>query len=268
MIFDTHTHYDDSRYDGDREEVLSSLSSHNIKRVVNVSAEMQDLDAVIELSRRYDFLYAALGVHPDYTGDLTESDMETIRTYVQKFGHHAGTPEGDFSERKVVAIGEIGLDYHGESVDPAIQKKWFRAQIEIARDFSLPFIVHSRDAAKDTLDLLSDYTIPEGGGVVHCYSYEEDLAKTFIKMGYYIGVGGVVTFKNGRKLKETVAEIPLEKILLETDCPYLSPEPFRGERNDSTRLSYVVSAIADIKNETEEKVMQVTYENACRFYHI
>ena len=171
-------------------------------------------------------------------------------------------------EPKVVAIGEIGLDYYWNEPEPEIQKKWFIRQLELAKEVNLPVIIHSRDAAKDTMDIMKQCHAEEMGGVVHCFSYSAEMAKEFIKMGFYIGVGGVVTFKNGKKLKEVVEQIPLESILLETDCPYMSPVPHRGERNSSLNIKYIAEEIARIKNVSYETVVSVTEENAKRMYQI
>jgi TatD DNase family protein len=254
QIFDTHSHYDDSVFDEDREELLLGLREKGVGRLVNVGAEMGGCKKALALAEKYDFVYAALGVHPSEVETLTEEDMDWIRS-------HAG-------DEKVVAIGEIGLDYHWQEPLPEIQKKWFLRQIELAKEVKLPIIIHSREAAEDTMQIIKETRAFECGGVIHCYSYSPEMAKEYTKMGFYIGVGGVVTFKNAKKLVRTVREIPLERIVLETDCPYLSPEPHRGTRNDSSRLTYVVEKVAELKETTAEEVIRITTENAEKLYHL
>lgn len=254
MIFDTHSHYDDRAFDEDRERLLLSLEKNGIGNIVCVGADMKSSKAAMELAHRYDFAYAAVGVHPSDTAPLTESDMERLE--------HASHDE------KVVAIGEIGLDYHWEEPEPDIQRKWFRRQIELAKNVNLPIIYHSREAAKDTMDIILETHAADCGGVIHCYSYAKEMAKEYVDMGFYIGVGGVITFKNGRRLKETVEAIPLSHIVLETDCPYLSPEPNRGRRNDSTNLIYVAREIAAIKGISEQEVIEETEKNARKLYRL
>lgn len=251
-IFDTHSHYDDRAFDEDRDHVLSGLHRGGVDRIVNVGAEMSGCVASFELAQRYDFVYAALGVHPSEVAELTEADMEWIRSHA--------------ADEKVVAIGEIGLDYHWPEPEPEIQKKWLIRQIALAKEVSLPIIIHSREAAADTMEILTREKAYECGGVIHCYSYSAEMAKEYVQMGFYIGIGGVVTFKKAKKCVRTVEEIPLERIVLETDCPYMSPEPHRGERNDSTKLSYVAEKIAALKGITPEEVIRVTTENANRMY--
>lgn len=254
MIFDTHSHYDDRAFDEDREELLQSFSGKGIGNVVTVGADIKTSKAALQLAEQYDFIYAAVGVHPSDTGDLTEADLAWLKEVS--------------SQEKVVAIGEIGLDYHWPEPEREIQKKWFAAQMRLAREVNLPVIYHSREAAEDTMQMIRKEKSWELGGVIHCYSYSREIAREYVDMGFYIGVGGVVTFKNGRKLKETVEDIPLERIVLETDCPYLSPEPNRGKRNDSTNLIYVVREIAKIKGISEEEVIEVTENNAKKMYRI
>jgi len=252
MIIDTHAHYDDEAFEKDRNEVLRELSHKGVEKVINAAASMDGCRRVLRLSDEYDFVYGMLGVHPDDVGELTEKDMDFIR-------ENAADP-------KIVAIGEIGLDYHWDVAPREVQKHWFLRQIEIAKEAGLPICVHSRDAAADTLAVLKEGKAEEAGGVIHCYSYSAEFAKEYLAMGFYFGIGGVVTFKNGRKCKEVVEMLPMDKILLETDAPYLAPEPFRGKRNESSYLSYVAKEIASIKNISEEEVIFRTTENAHRLY--
>ena len=254
LIFDTHSHYDDKRFDEDRDELLNSLRAHGVGCVVNVGADMESSRAALRLSEQYDFVYAALGVHPSDTEGLTEADIDWLREHS--------------SHEKVVAIGEIGLDYYWPEPSADVQKRWFVRQIELAQEVGLPIIVHSRDTAEQTMTLIRETEAYECGGVIHCYSYSPELAKEYVKMGFYIGVGGVVTFKNGKKLKQTVEQIPLEHIVLETDCPYLAPEPNRGKRNDSRNLRYVVDEVARLKNISKEEVIRITTENALEMYRL
>ncbi len=253
-IFDTHAHYGDDRFEEDRESLLLSMKEHGIGNIVEVGAGIQSTKDAIELSEKYDFIYAAVGIHPEEAGDIDESHMQWIKELAAK--------------EKVVAIGEIGLDYHYDEPERDIQKKWFQRQLEISKEVDLPIIIHSRDAAKDTLDLIKEYNPCETGGVIHCFSYGIDMAKIYLNMGFYLGIGGVVTFKNSKKLKEVVEYMPLDRIVLETDCPYLTPEPNRGKRNSSIYLPYVVKSIAEIKNISEDEIIRVTEDNARKLYRI
>lgn len=254
MIIDTHAHYDDESFDEDRDDLLTGMKSRGVERIVTVGADIATSKAAIELTKKYPFVYGAIGVHPS---DVTELDEEKIAWLLEMS-----------REDKIVAIGEIGLDYHYDEPLPEIQKKWFIRQLALAREAGLPVIIHSRDAAEDTLQIMLKNHAEELGGVVHCFSYSLEMAKEYVKMGFYIGLGGVCTFKNAKKVKKVAAEIPLTKIVLETDCPYLAPEPKRGKRNDSTNLIYVAREIAALRGISEEEVIRQTRENACRLYHM
>ena len=254
MIFDTHAHYDDERFDEDRDALLRSMKEAGIGNIVNIGANMASSQRSLDLAAEYDFMYAAVGVHPS---DCAELDDEKI----EKLKEMSSFP-------KCVAIGEIGLDYYWPEPEHELQKKWFKRQIALAREVELPIIVHSRDAAADTVDILKSENAGELGGVVHCFSYSKEVAEECVKMGFYIGIGGVLTFKNGRKMKEVAKAIPMERIILETDCPYLAPEPFRGKRNSSLYLPYVVSAMAQIKGISEEEVISITEANAREMYRL
>lgn len=254
MIFDTHAHYDDDAFNEDRSILLSSMRSSGIDKIVNIGADMKSSKTSIELSEKYDFIYAAVGVHPSDVDSLSASDMDLLKEWS--------------ALSKVVAIGEIGLDYHYEDTDKAMQKKWFEAQLEVAREVNLPVVIHSRDAAKDTLDIMKAYKANEIGGVVHCYSYGVEMAREYLNMGYYFGIGGVVTFNNSKKLKEVVEYLPLDNIVIETDAPYLSPVPNRGKRNSSLNLTYVVEQIANLKGISVEEVLEATNKNALDLYRI
>ena len=257
MIIDTHAHYDDEAFDPDREVLLASMQEHGIEKLVNVCASIDGLQDTVKLIEKYPFIYGAVGVHPDDAEQMTEETLAEIR----RISHMD----------KMIAIGEIGLDYywHKEKKEHEIQQKMFRVQMEIAREEKLPFMIHSRDAAEDTLNIVREYM--QGGmygGIIHCFSYSREIAAAYLNMGLYLGIGGVVTFKNAKKLKEVVQYAPLSQLVLETDCPYMAPEPNRGKRNSSLYLPYVVQAIAELKQVTPEKVIEVTRENTRRLLGI
>ena len=254
MIFETHAHYDDEPFDEDREELLESLEPAGIGKVINVCAEVSGWERTVALTERYPFVYGAVGVHPDDVGSLDEAALERMRVLCGK--------------EKIVAVGEIGLDYYWDKQDHQTQIFWFERQMEVARETGLPFIIHSREAARDTLETVKRVRAGEIGGVVHCFSYEKEMAREFLNMGLYLGIGGVVTFKNGRKLKEVVEYAPLDRLLLETDSPYLAPVPNRGKRNSSLNLPYVAAKIAEIKQVDVDTVVSVTEENAGRLFGI
>ena len=235
MIFESHAHYDDRRFDTDREELLTSMQEQGIETVINVGSDLEGVKKTLALAGQYGFVYGAIGIHPSEISDLDEETYEWLREQC--------------IHPKVVAIGEIGLDYYWEKEDEVkrSQRYWFCRQMELAREQGLPVIIHSRDSAEDTLKIVQGIHGEQIPGVVHCFSYSPEMAEEYIKMGYYIGIGGVVTYKNARKLKETAARIPLGHILLETDCPYLSPEPERGKRNTSMNLKYVAKEIARLR---------------------
>ncbi len=252
QIFDTHAHYDDEAFDEDREELLKSLPEHGITKVVNVGASLASCRRTINLMNRYEYIYGAIGIHPNETGELTEESFEWLRQQCRS--------------EKCVAVGEIGLDFYWDEPEREIQKEWFVRQLNLAGEIKKPVIIHSRDAAKDTVDIMTAEKAGEIGGVIHCYSYTKETAKIFLDMGFFIGIGGVLTFKNARKLKEAVEYIPLERIVLETDCPYLAPVPNRGKRNSSLNIPYVISVLAELKGVDEETVRQAAWENAHELY--
>lgn len=251
-IFDTHAHYDDEAFDEDREDLLLHMREDGVAHIVNVGASMRGCRDTLRLVERFPDLYGAIGVHPDEVGSMTEEDLQWLREHAR--------------DERIVAIGEIGLDYYWDTAERTTQKEWFRKQLNLARDLQLPVIIHSRDAANDTYELMKEEHAEEIGGVIHCFSYTKDMAALFLKMGFYIGIGGVVTFKNARKVVEAVEEIPLNRLVLETDSPYLSPD--RGKRNDSRNIRMVIAKIAEIKGITEEEVRRAAYENACRLYRL
>lgn len=254
MIFDTHAHFDDAQFDEDRDSHLRALADVGVGTVVNIGASLASSRRSVALTETYPFIYAAVGVHPDEVGELDSAGMEELRQLAVR--------------DKVVAIGEIGLDYHWMVQEKEVQAKWFIAQLDLARELQLPVVIHSRDAAEDTYQILQEQHAEEIGGVIHCFSYSPEMAKKYVDMGFYIGIGGVLTYKNGKKLKEVAAQVPLERIVLETDCPYLAPSPHRGERNTSAYLPHVVETLAVIKETTCETIIRVTEENARRLYRM
>lgn len=252
MIFESHAHFDAEQFDSDRDELLSSMQENGIERIINVCAEVKNWNRTLELMEKYPFVYGAVGVHPDDAGSLTEEAIQKMHELCKL--------------EKMVAVGEIGLDYYWDKEKHESQIYWFERQLEVAREEKLPFIIHSREAAQDTLETMKRMRAGEIGGVVHCFSYGKEMAREYLNMGLSIGVGGVVTFKNARKLVEVVEYTPLESLLLETDCPYLAPVPFRGKRNSSLNLTYVAQRIGEIKGVSAEEVMEVTRENGYRLF--
>lgn len=253
MIFDTHTHYDAEQFDKDRVELLSSMREHNVGFILNVGATLDGCKSSVEFARKYPFMYAAVGVHPDEIGALNDETFVWMEELLL--------------DEKAVAVGEIGLDYYWDNEPREVQKEWFIRQLALARKHDLPVCIHSRDAAEDTLNVMREYA--KGlRGVIHCFSYSPEIAKEYVKNGFYIGVGGVVTFKNGKKMKEVVKATPIERILLETDCPYLAPEPYRGKRNSSIYLDRVAQEIGQLKGMTANEVIEVTEQNAKTLFGI
>ncbi|MBU5464472.1 TatD family hydrolase [Anaerotignum sp. MSJ-24] len=246
MYFESHAHYDDERFDEDRDTLLASFPAEGIETVVNASSDIKSSKASIALSEKYPFFYAAVGVHPHEVENITEADIDELR----ELSKHP----------KVVAIGEIGLDYYYDLSPRDLQRHWFKRQLELADELKMPVIIHSRDAAQECFDIIKNSNVRNG--VIHCYSGSAEMAEEYIKMGFYIGVGGSLTFKNNKKGVETVERIPIEKILIETDSPYLAPVPYRGKRNDSRFLKYVVERISQIKNIPENDICNITKNNA------
>lgn len=252
MIIDTHAHYDDEQFDEDREEILGKMQDAGIGMIMDAGSTILSWDKIVKLTEEYPFVYGAIGVHPDEVGNLDETQFARMERLLDK--------------EKIKAVGEIGLDYYWDKENHDLQKKWFRAQMELAKRTGLPMIVHSREAAADTLEEIRAAQDERLRGVIHCFSYSPEMADEYLEMGYYIGVGGVVTFKNAKKLKEVVKMLPLDRILLETDCPYLAPEPNRGRRNSSLNLPYVAAAIGELKGADADEVIRVTNENAKKMY--
>ena len=253
MLFDTHAHMDDHAYDEDREQLLSELPRQGLALVMNPGCSAESSRNVDKLTREYDFLYGAVGSHPDVADEVNESLLEEYRTLCKQ-------------NPKIKAIGEIGLDYHYEDIPREIQQRAFRMQMGLARELDLPVIVHERDAHEDGMKIVTEF--PEVCGVFHCYSGSAEMAKWLVNRGWYIGFTGVLTFKNARKAVEVAKEIPLDRIVLETDCPYMSPEPFRGKRNDPGKLYRMAEKLAEIRGLTVEEIHAITTENGKRLYRI
>ena len=254
MIFETHAHYDDKAFDEDRGNLLSELYQNGITTIINVSSDLASINRILSLTEKYPYIYGAVGVHPSDSGELTE---ETFLELTKACQHE-----------KVVAVGEIGLDYYWQEPEKEIQKKWFERQLLLAQEVSLPVIIHSREAAKDTLDMMRALHAEKSGGVIHCFSYSKEMAAEFLKLDYYFGIGGVVTFQNAKKLREVVAYLPIDKILLETDSPYLAPVPNRGKRNNSGNIPYIAQELAQIKGVSYEEIIAATRQNSERLFGV
>ncbi len=250
-IIDSHAHYNDSRFDGCRDELLTRMNELGVRKIINCGCDFETIEQVLDLGRKYDFCFSSVGYHPENVPDH-DIDFAQLDRIIK---------END----KIVAVGETGLDYNWRSDNKDRQKAAFHAQLDLAKENGLPVIIHDRDAHADTLEILKQHTPT---GVVHCFSGSVEMAKDVIKMGMYIGIGGVLTFKNGRVLKEVAAEVPLERILLETDAPYLSPEPLRGKLNHSALIIYVAEKLAEIKNISVAEVLSITSKNTEELFKI
>ena len=253
MIFDTHAHLDDRAFDTDRAALLSQLPGLGLALVMNPGCSLASSRAAAALAENYDYVYAAVGSHPDAADEVTEDVLEQYRQLARQCP-------------KVLAIGEIGLDYHYEDIPRQVQQRAFRAQMALARELELPVIVHEREAHEDGMRIVEEF--PQVTGVFHCYSGSLEMAKVLIRRGWYIGFGGVLTFKNARKAVEAASQIPLDRLVLETDCPYMSPEPFRGRRNDPGRLHLVAERLAQLRGLSAEEIENITLENGKRLYRI
>lgn len=254
MLFDTHAHYDDEKFDLDRDETIKRAHENGVAYIINAGSDLKSSKRSVELAAMYDFVYAAVGIHPQEADIADEQALELLRKL-------CGSP-------KVVAIGEIGLDYYYDTVPKEVQKKIFIRQIHLARELGLPIVVHDRDAHEDSLNIVKGEKAGEVGGVFHCYSGSTEMARKLLNNNFYLSFGGVVTFKNARKVVEAVRYVPLDRLLIETDSPYLSPEPFRGKRNESAYVRYVAEKIAEIKGISYEEVASVTLNNAKRLFNI
>ena len=253
MLFDTHAHMDDRAFDDDREQLLAELPNQQIQLVMNPGCSLESSRNAVKLANAYDYIYAAVGSHPDVADEVNEDMLEEYRKLCKL-------------NDKVKAIGEIGLDYHYEDIPRDLQKKAFRAQMALAAELDLPAIVHERDAHEDGMAIVKEF--PQVKGVFHCYSGSAEMARQLVDLGWYIGFTGVLTFKNARKAVEVASSIPLERIVLETDCPYMAPEPFRGKRNDPGKLYRMAEKLAEIRGVSVEEIHRITVENGKRLYRI
>ena len=250
MYFDSHAHYDFDDYDYDRDELLAGLPAARVDTVINVGAGVMSSYRSLKLARQYDHIYASAGVHPHYVDDMTEADLEKIRKLA--------------SDERCVAVGEIGFDYHYKHSTPDNQRKWFEMQLQVAKDLDMPVIIHSREAVRDTLEVLRKHEIRRG--VVHCFTDDEEAAAAYVALGLYIGIGGVITFPNARHLVKAVQAVGVSRLLIETDCPFLSPTPFRGKRNDSLKLRYICEKIGTTLGMSSDEVANVTSYNASKLF--
>lgn len=256
-IFETHAHYDDECYDKDRDELISAMLGDEgaVDYIINVGASIRGCHASMELADKYERVYAAIGVHPDDIVNLGKDEMEWLKNCA-------------LHNPKVVAVGEIGLDYYYPEPEKSLQVEKFREQLSLAVEVNKPVIIHSRDACSDTLESIKGENAQKVGGIIHCYSYSKEAARDFLNLGFYIGIGGVLTFKNAKKLVEAAQYIPMDRIVLETDCPYMAPEPHRGTRNYSENISFVAEKLACIKGLSREEVIDITNMNARKLFGI
>lgn len=254
MLFDSHAHYNDEKFNDDRDALLSSMNENNVGLILNSCSEIAEIPDILALCEKYPFMYASIGVHPHEAEGLTEKDMDILREYSKN--------------PRVKAIGEIGLDYFYDFSPRDTQKKWFARQVELAKELGLPVVIHDRDAHKDSMDILREHNVRDCGGVFHCYAGSVEMAKEILDWGMYIAFGGSLTFKKSVRPKEVAAYVPLDRIVIETDCPYLTPEPHRGKRNSSLYIHYVAEKLAEIKGISAEEVENATFENAKRLFKI
>lgn len=254
MLIDSHAHLDDKRFDRDRDSLIKDLESNGIELVINIGADLKSSIASVSLAEKYPNIYATVGVHPHDAKNMDDSTLEILRSLAKR--------------NKVVAIGEIGLDFYYDNSPRDEQRKWFREQLKLAKELDLPVVIHSRDAQQETFDTLKEAQDGTLRGVLHCYSGSKEMAMEYIKLGFYISIAGPVTFKNARVLKEVAKAVPLDKLLVETDCPYLAPEPHRGKRNEPVYVKYVAGTIADIKGISFEELAKATNRNTKELFGI
>ena len=252
-LFDTHAHLDDERFDEDREQIIEQIKQDGISLIVNPGADMKSSRAAIKLAEKYDFIYAAVGIHPHDVKDITEADLIEL----EQMAKH----------EKVVAIGEIGLDYYYDNSPRGLQMEYFIKQIELANKLSLPIIIHSRDASMETYEILKEHK-KDIGCVLHCFSQSLEMAELYLKIGCHLSFAGPLTFKKSSKLKEVARNIPLDKIFIETDSPYLTPEPYRGRRNDPSKVRYVAEELSKLRAISVDKIAEITMNNAIEFFDI
>ncbi|HEY9060519.1 MAG TPA: TatD family hydrolase [Pseudobacteroides sp.] len=254
MLFDTHAHFNDKRFKDDRDEAIKKAHESGVSYIMNVSYNIPSLEQSVSLAKRYSYIYAAVGIHPHYSKEMNDEILDKVRSLAQN--------------KKVVAIGEIGLDYYRDLSPREIQKKWFVKQIELAKEINLPIIVHIRNANEDALKVIKDENARDVGGIIHSFSGDVNMAREAMDNNFYISVGGPVTYRNAGNLVEVVKYVPEDRLLIETDCPYLTPEPFRGSRNDSSLVRLVAEKIADIKGKTFDEIAEVTTNNAKRLFKL
>ena len=252
MLFDSHAHYNDERFLGDRDEILSSMQENNVGLIMNSCSSLDEIPDIFEICEKFPFVYASVGIHPHEVENVVENDMDTLKEYAKN--------------PKVKAIGEIGLDYYYDFSPRDTQQKWFARQVEVAKEIKLPVIIHDRDAHKDCMDILRDHNVSEVGGVFHCYAGSVEMAREILDWGMYIAFGGSLTFKNSVRPVEVAKYVPLDRIVIETDCPYLTPVPHRGKRNSSLYIHYVAEKLAEIRGMSAKEIEDITYENAKRCF--
>lgn len=253
MFIDSHAHLDDRRFNADRDMIIKNLKDNKVDYVFNIGADLKTSEASVRLANKYDNIYAVVGVHPHSAKEVSHKTIERLRELSK--------------EEKVIAIGEIGLDYYYDNSPRDIQVKWFKEQIKLAKEVDLPIVIHTRDASQETFDILKgeakDYPV-----IMHCYSGSAEMSEAYVKLGYYISIAGPLTFKNARISKEVVERIPMDRLLIETDCPYLTPTPYRGKRNEPMYVKYVAEEIAKIKGISVEEVGKITRENTKKAFRV
>ena len=252
MLFDSHAHYNDEKFNDDRDELLSSMPENNVGLIMNSCSSLDEVPLIFDICEKYPFIYASVGIHPHEVENVTEDDMTRLKEYAKN--------------SKVKAIGEIGLDYYYDFSPRDVQKKWFARQVEVAKELNMPVIIHDRDAHKDCMDILRDCNVRETGGVFHCYAGSVEMAREILDWGMYIAFGGTLTFKNSVRPVEVAKYVPLDRIVIETDSPYLTPVPHRGKRNSSLYVHYVAEKLAEIRGMSAEEIENITYENAKRCF--
>lgn len=254
MLFDTHAHYNDEKFNDDRYELLSKMGENNVGLIMNSCSSLDEVPDIFDICERFPFVYASVGIHPHEVENLKEEDIEKLIEYTK--------------HPKVKAIGEIGLDYYYDFSPRDTQKKWFARQVDVAGELNLPVIIHDRDAHKDCMDILRDHHVEKAGGVFHCYTGSVEMAREILDWGMYIAFGGSLTFKNNVRPTEVAKYVPLDRIVIETDCPYLTPVPYRGKRNSSLYVYLVAEKLAEIRGMTVEEIEQITYENGKKCFDI
>lgn len=254
MLIDSHTHLDDERFDEDREKIIADFEKDGLELVVNIGADLQSSIRTVALTEKYEKIYGTVGIHPHDAKDMDDATFEIIKSFTGR--------------EKIVAIGEIGLDYYYDNSPRDVQRHCFKRQLELAKEVNLPVVIHSRDASQETFDIIKEAYDGKLTGVIHCYSGSVEMAKEYVKLGFYLGIGGTVTFKNARVVKDVAREIPMDHIVIETDSPYLAPEPNRGKRNESAYVRYVAAEIAELKGISYEEVVRISNQNAKKLYNI